>query len=182
MMDRLEDYIKKNRKDLDKYTPPVRIWDEISRSLRKGRISAVRWFSAAAMVIVIFTTAALFYVAQNRKNNILAERENSVLLQTDPQLQETEIYYNTQVNYLFSEAIPLLNANPELKKELLSDMSHIDSLCSDIKNDLKDNVANQEVIEALVNNYRVKIRILEDMLAYLRQNKEVPKNKKDHAL
>jgi hypothetical protein len=43
-------------------------------------------------------------------------------------------------------------------------MSELDSVYIDLKADLKDNMANQEVIEAIIENYRMKISILEDLL------------------
>jgi 3-hydroxyacyl-CoA dehydrogenase len=43
-------------------------------------------------------------------------------------------------------------------------MSELDSMYYDLKSDLKDNMANQEVIEAIIENYRLKITILEDIL------------------
>jgi hypothetical protein len=58
----------------------------------------------------------------------------------------------------------------------------IDSICSEIKKDLKDNVANQDVIEALIQNYRIKIRLLEDMLELLKENEENPVKSKSHEL
>ena len=91
---------------------------------------------------------------------------DSIMTQENPQLKETEIYYNNLVNSLYREATPLLTGNPEIKKELTTDISHLDSICIEIKKDLKDNVANQEVVEALIQNYRIKIRLLEDMLDY----------------
>jgi hypothetical protein len=181
-MDRLEEHIKKNREDLDVYTPSPEIWDEITKGIHAGKSNKIRWFSAAAMIVVIFTTAALFYVGENRKKAALQSRDEALIMKVNPQLQETEIYYNNQVNFLYSEAKPLLAGHPDIKKELLSDMAQIDSLCADIKNDLKDNVANKEVIEALINNYRIKIKILEDMLVLLKQNEnDHPKND-THAL
>jgi hypothetical protein len=181
-MDRLEEHIKKNREDLDMHTPSPKIWNEITKGMHAGKQNRIRRFSAAAMIIVIFTTAALFYVGENRKKAVLLSRSEALIMKANPQLQETEIYYNNQVNFLYSEAKPLLAGHPDIKKELLSDMSQIDSLCADIKNDLKDNVANKEVIEALINNYRIKIKILEDMLVLLKQNEnDHPKND-THAL
>jgi 3-hydroxyacyl-CoA dehydrogenase len=47
-------------------------------------------------------------------------------------------------------------------------MSELDSLYSALKADLKDNVANQEVIEAIIENYRLRIAILEELLAELK--------------
>ena len=37
-----------------------------------------------------------------------------------------------------------------------------------MKADLKDNVANQEVIEAIIENYRLRIAILEELLTELK--------------
>ena len=80
------------------------------------------------------------------------------------------------------EATPLLTKNPEIKKELNIDLSQLDSICSDLKKDLKDNVSNQEVVEALIQNYRIKIRLLEDMLTILKENENNPEKKKSHEL
>ena len=95
------------------------------------------------------------------------------------QLNETEIYYNNLISAIYREAAPLLTTNPEINKELTEDLSRLDSIGSDIRKDLKDNIANQEVVEALIQNYRIKIRLLEDILNLLKENDDNPgKNKK----
>jgi hypothetical protein len=182
-MDRLEEYIRKNRGDLDKYTPSNEIWSRIDQSIRKGRIKRTRWMAAAAMIIVIFGTAVLFYLGEDKKNfGAISRNGDALIMKTNPDLNETEIYYNNLVNDLYSKATPLLTGNPELEKELFSDLSHLDSICTDIKKDLKDNISNQEVIEALINNYRIKIRILEEMLNTLDVKENNPQKKESHAL
>jgi hypothetical protein len=98
------------------------------------------------------------------------------------QLKESEFYYNNLLNSLYTEATPMLTANPEIQKELNYDISHIDSLCLEIKKDLKDNIANKEVIEALIQNYRIKIRLLEDILTVLKENENNPEKKKNYEL
>lgn len=182
-MDRLEEYIRKNREDLDRYAPSKEIWNRISRNIRKSRINRIRWLSSAAMIIVIFTTAALFYLGEDKRNfGIISRDGDALVMKANPDLEETEIYYNNLVNNLYSEATPLLTGFPDIEKELISDFSQLDSICTDIKKDLKDNVANQEVIEAMINNYRIKIHILEDMLNTLKENENNPQKNDDHAL
>jgi len=169
-MDKIEDYIRNNRKDLDKYTPSPESWKRIKAAVKKRKTPLI-WLSAAAMIVVILGTAALYYVWENKGKSLLTSKEiEAILEKTDPHLKETEIYYNNLVNNLYSEATPLLTDYPDIEKELFKDLSEIDSICTDIKRDLKDNIANQEVIEALINNYRIKIRLLEDMLNILKQN------------
>lgn len=182
-MDKLEEYIRKNREELDQHIPSPEVWKGINRSMKKGRSFYIRWLSAAAMITVIFATAALFYIGDRRnRTTIFPGNGDTRTAGNNTLLNETEIYYNTQVNNLYQQASPLLTKYPEVEKELVSDMAHIDSICADIKKDLKDNISNQEVIEALINNYRLKIRILEDMLDLINQDEIDPVKNKSHEL
>ncbi len=167
-MDRLEEYIREKKDDLDKYEPSPEVWRGIRKKMHSGRRRLAGWLSAAAMIAVILGTAALFYLANHNK--------------THPELVESEIYYNNLINDLFSQATPLLTGYPDLQKELLTDMSQIDSICADIKKDLRDNVDNQEVIEALISNYRIKTRILEEMLEALRHDENNTEKKTNNAI
>jgi CHASE3 domain sensor protein len=182
-MDKLEEQIRKNREDLDRYSPSSGVWKKIKKGLKKDKSPISRWLSIAAMVIVILGTALVFFTQRNRwsdNNNELSK--DSGLTPANPHLKETEIYYNNMVNSLYREATPLLTGNPEIENELNTDISHLDSICSEIKKDLKDNIANQEVVEALIQNYRIKIRLLEEMLIILKENENNPEKKRSYGL
>jgi hypothetical protein len=178
-MDKLEEYIRKNREELDRYNAPSNIRRKIRKDLRTKTLTR-KWMSIAAMIVVIFGTAIVLFKPAYRwsgKNN----GKEDVLAQ-NPQLKETEIYYSQLVNSLYKEAAPLLTKNPEVREELNNDLSQLDSICADLKKDLKDNISNQEVMEALIRNYRIKINILEDMLTVLKENNNNPQKKKSHEL
>jgi len=181
-MDKLEEHIRKNREELDNYSPSPEVWNGISKSMRSGKLKVTGWLSAAAMIVVILTTSVLFYKGEWNKTIFLTRDSDAQLMKTNPQVIEAEIYYNSLFNSLYSEATPLLTTQPEIKKELFSDLSQLDSLCADIKKDLKDNVDNQNVIEALIKNYRIKTEILEDMLDLLKQNETDPLKNNSHVL
>jgi hypothetical protein len=184
-MDKLEDFIRKNREDLDLYEPSSGTWKRIEKELKDKKTGFKRWMSIAAMLVVILGTAVVMFrlgtMWSDSGNRQSAIEETN---QYSPHLKETEIYYTNLVNSLYQEATPLLTGNPEIKKELTNDMSQLDSICTDIKRDLKDNVANQEVVEALIQNYRIKIRLLEDMLIILKEkeNDNNPEKTKSHEL
>jgi hypothetical protein len=182
-MDKLEEQIRKNREDLDRYSPSSAIWRKINRQINNKRFTTRQVLSLAAMFIVILGTSLLLIRsgilhtgAAGIKTGISKEESGNT------QLRETEFYYNNLVNSLYREATPMLTGNPEIQKELTSDMSHIDSICLEIKRDLKDNVANQEVVEALIQNYRIKIQLLEDMLYVLKENENNPVKEKSHEI
>jgi Tfp pilus assembly protein PilN len=182
-MDKLEEHIRKNREDLDRYSPPKGIWRNIRRKLNKEKSPAKQWLSIAAMIVVILGTAVLFFKPEYRWSSANRQKNNiEDLTSVTPQLKESETYYNNLINSLYTEAKPLLTNNPEIKKELTSDLSQLDSICTDLKKDLKDNIANQDVVEALIQNYRIKTRILEDMLKVLKENENNPEKVKSHEL
>jgi hypothetical protein len=182
-MDRLEEQIRRNREDLDRYDAREGLWKGIRKKLKKENSTIRQWISIAAMFIVILGTALLLFrpVFRWSESNRHGKNDDSYM-QHNPQLKETEVYYNNLVNSLYSEATPLLTNNPEIKNELNTDLAHLDSICVGIKKDLKDNISNQDVVEALIQNYRIKIHILEDMLKVLRENEPNPVKKQNHEL
>lgn len=170
-MDNLEKFIKENRQQLDVYKPEKKVWKSIRSATAKKRTLSLNSFMKAAMILLMLGTGYILlrtgngkiYNGKNGSDNVGGYSENALLY-------ETELYYGNLINDLYKKASPFLTVNPEIESELKSDFSGLDSLCNDIKADLKDNVANQEVIEALILNYRAKIQILEDMLLILDEN------------
>ena len=182
-MDKLEEHIRKNRADLDRYSPPKGIWRSISKKLNNRKSHYRQGLSIAAIIAVILGTAVIFFRPEYRWSDSNRGKTGADdFSRMTPQLKETEAYYNNLVNTLYKEASPLLTNNPEIKKELNSDFSHLDSICADIRKDLKDNISNQDVVEALIQNYRIKIQILEDMLKVLKKNDTIPEKIKSHEL
>jgi len=180
-MDNLEEYIRKHREEMDRYKPSPAIWRRIRKELKTS--NNLRWLSIAAMITVILGTAVVLYrPGYKLSQKTAAENSSKPIMKSSTQLMETEIYYNNLANSLYLEATPMLARYPEIEKELFTDISQLDSICSDIKKDLKDNVANQDVIEALIQNYRLKISLLEDMLSILMQNEENPEKSESHEL
>jgi ABC-type cobalt transport system substrate-binding protein len=181
-MDKLEEHIRQNRDDLDRYTPHSGIWRKIRKQLARENSLTKQWLSIAAIIVVILGTALFFFRPELRWSGADHKNSEDHFTRLDPQLKETETYYNNLVNSLYTEVTPLLTNNPVINKELNADLSHLDSICVDLKKDLKDNISNQEVIGALIQNYRIKIRILEDMLTLLKTNENNPEKKKGNEL
>lgn len=182
-MDNLEEYIRKHREEMDLRRPPAGIWNRIVKELHTSGHKRYWWISVAAMVAVVIGSAMiLLFPGSKLSQMITGSAGHRTILLGNAQLKETEIYYNNLANTLYREATPMLVKNPEIEKELFQDISQIDSICREIKKDLKDNVANQEVIEALIQNYRIKIRILEDILQTLRENDDNKGKNKGHEL
>lgn len=182
-MDRLEEYIRKKRDDLDIYKPSPGLWRGIKKDLKRDRQPFRQWGSVAATVAVITATSVIFYLigkgSRNNDGSLISGRGFTVV---SSQLKEAETYYSNQINLLYREAAPMLTGYPELKCELESDISQIDSIYAVLRKDLRDNIANQDVVEALIQNYMIKIKILKEMLVILKENENNPEKSRSYEL
>lgn len=165
MKDRLEKYVIEHRDEFDMLEPNDALWQGIEKKMKKEKNHSLRFYSSriaavAAIFIVSFFVQKFFF----NKSDIYKEI---------PELAEAENYYSGLINAKLEEVKPMLNEFPDIKQELEYDLSELDSVYTNLREDLKDNVANQEVIEAMIENYRLRIDILEEMMHFLdRQNED----------
>lgn len=163
-MDELEKHIRNNREAMDIHDPDPSVWNKIETQLpRKSRKNTPPlWKAAAAVIVAVVALTALL-----RTTGITGARDNTAL----SLVRETEQYYNSLLASLYTEAEPMLTANPVIRTELEAGMSELDTISMSIREDLKDNVATEEVIDALIRNYRLRIDLLEDMLSVMNERK-----------
>jgi len=174
-MDELEKHIINHREEMDIHDPKPGLWSRIEKDLpgSERRLRAFLW-RAAAVIIVVGAGLALTFRSMESSG-----------LKNNPEMRlvrETDIYYNNLISSLYKEAEPMLTSNPDVKSELNIGMSELDSLSRQIREDLRDRVANREVIEALIHNYRLRIELLEDMLSVMREAEESNTNKETYEL
>ncbi len=171
MKDKLEKFVLSNREEFDSYDPDPKIWDRIKSNLRPGK--SVNWrliISRVAAVLLIFIISFMI-------NRFLEEGFPKITLVKDkeveiPELKEAENYYSGLLNEKLNEIKPILSACPSLQEELNYDLNQLDSIYAELKNDLKDNIANQEVIDAMIQNYRLRISILEEILSEIKPDND----------
>jgi hypothetical protein len=176
MSDRLEEFVKQHHEQFDQREPDPAVWLKINpgkTGTEKGR-RPMRWLRIAAAVAVIFagSTAGIYFLTGE---NAKQDQYGSELYK---EMVETEQYYSQMVADRYDELKPLLASNPAASEMLDADMEELDEVYGELKEDLKDNADNTEVIEAMILNYRVKLEILEDLLNQLKE-KENQDDEKD---
>lgn len=173
MSDRFEDFIREHSAEFDLHEPDMALWNKIEKDIAPKRVINWRFYvSRAAVILLIFGASFLAQQLWLKKDSGGIKIKHQTARIVIPELQEAEVYYSGLISEKLQEVKPLLKENPSLKKELDADLGELDSIYSNLKNDLKDNIANDEVIEAMIQNYRLRISILEDMLMYLKSDDE----------
>lgn len=176
MKDSLEEYIKNNRESFDLHEPSPEIWNRISNKSDKNNFSKYTWLSIAASVLVIISVS-IFYYSLNNQNTInkISASIDSTQYSLPTEIQEAEVFYTTLINKKMLELGSLENSDQELMTDVNNDFSQLDSIYIDLKKELNSNVANEELIEAMIQNYRTKLSILEELLTTI-QSKNIAQN------
>jgi len=177
MSDRLEEFVKQHREEFDLREPDPSVWLKINPAnapMVKER-RPLRWLRIAAAIAVIFagSAAGIYYLTGGSSEAELAS--NALYIE----MQETEAFYTNMVAERYRELQPFLAADPVAHEMLNADLEELDQVYKELKEDLKDNMANPEVIEAMILNYRVKLEILEDLLNQLKEKENQDYEKDD---
>jgi hypothetical protein len=167
MKDRLEQFISDNRGQFDLYEPDDRLWAGIESGIRQKKTLRIGWKGLlwrAAVVVLIFGASFLLQEYLHQRRGMISEREQTKILREIPELEEADIYYTGLLDEKLRLLEPLISEHPELGVSLNQDLSELDSIYLELHKDLRDNIANDEVVEAMIQNYVLKIQILEDLL------------------
>jgi hypothetical protein len=166
MSDRLEEFVRSNKESFDRHEPDPSLWLKINPGKpQTDKRSHLNWLRYAASIALIFAgfSAGIYFLGFGSGS------ENTIQSQLSQEIEETEVYYRTLLNERYSELKTYLADDQETHEMLLSDMEELDEIYEELKVDLNDDVSNPEVIEAMIQNYRIKLEILEDLLLQLKE-------------
>lgn len=163
--DPLESFVRDNRHEFDRLEPSDKVWEAISGRLdeqprvRSGKFS---WLKVAAMIAVVVLGSAVVYRGLQP-----GDKQSAQVLPLDPEVQElmeAEAYYAQEVTGKMVEIEKCYQVNPELKSEIEGDLNELEQMYLSLKNDLQDNIANKEVIEAMIENNRNRVKLVDEVL------------------
>lgn len=166
--DRLEEFVNGNRHEFDRMEPSDKIWESISKQLDKKPkqpIRWMRWMKVAAVVALISLIPAIVYQVIFPEQN-----ETAKAVQIDPEVQElmeAEAFYAQEVSGKLAEIQKCYKVYPELKGEIDDDLKELETMYRSLKSDLKENISNKEVIEAMIENNRNRMKLVDDVLAQI---------------
>lgn len=163
--DRLESFVNENRHEFDHMEPSDKIWDAINSRLNeepKQKVRRFYWMKIAAVAVVILLIPTLIYQLKFSE-----QRKMAKAVQMDPEVQElieAEAYYAEEVSGKLAEIQKCYTVHPEIKLEVEDDLNELESMYHLLKNDLKENISNKEVIEAMIENNRNRMKLVDDVL------------------
>ncbi len=167
MKKKLEEYVAQNREAFDEFRiDKERLWDRIEKELPQSTTKVIplwrrtRWQVAVSIVLII--GGGMFFT--NRMNDPFANQE----------LQEVDNYYGTLIN----RQVTLIKNNPNLTEKERADflllIDDLDAEYAKLKLELKEGINDKKIMQAIINNYRKKIQLMENLM-----NKSYPSKKEE---
>lgn len=105
---------------------------------------------------------------KKKENNI--KHKNNIKKQVNfenKELVEADAYYAEIIKKKKAEIFNCTADNPDVKKEINNEFGQLDKAFKALQNDLKENVDNSQVIDAMIQNYRMKLEVLEYMKTHV---------------
>ncbi|HAH22907.1 MAG TPA: hypothetical protein DCL77_03955, partial [Prolixibacteraceae bacterium] len=166
--DRLESFVKDNRHEFDHLEPSDKLWEVISIRLDEQPAKRRKFtlLKVAAMIAVVAISSAIVY-------NVLvpAPQQAASAVKVDPEVQElmeAEAFYAQEVSGRMAEIQKCYKVNPELKSEIEGDLNELETMYRSLKNDLRENISNKEVIEAMIENNRNRVKLVDEVLEQIK--------------
>lgn len=163
--DRLESFVEENRHEFDYMEPSEKVWEAINLKLDQDQKKPERKFlllKIAALIVLVLAIPAVIYL---QSGNTRFGAKNNVPV--DPEIQElmeAEAYYAEEVSGKLAEIQKCYKVHPELKSEIETDLSELESMYISLKKDLHENISNREVIEAMIENNRNRMKLVDEVL------------------
>ncbi|MAT55109.1 MAG: hypothetical protein CMN32_11560 [Saprospirales bacterium] len=162
MMDKLEKFIHENRQQFDSEVPDLSIWSNIQEKLDEKPAPRVRWIRrlrvAAAVLALLFAGGAMGVYWSSSQNNVTA------LADVSPEYAEMQQYYDQQIQSKLAQLASYNQADA-----VVTDIDELDEIYRELQEELKNTPAGnrEQVVQAMIENYKAKIDILEQVLQKL---------------
>jgi len=187
-MDKLKNFIDENKAEFEMFTAPDSLWADISKQLQQPEKEEVKKAKPAKTVkmyaisrpammrvaasIILLLTIGIGWITY--KIDALGD-----VAKNNPQLSKTEQHYDEVFHAKLTE-LKQYEQDDLYDPDLLTDIQELERIYDELRNDLKEDANNEQVVEAMVRNYRIRIELLERMLDEIKTKKNPKQDEKDN--
>ena len=185
MNDPLEEFVRKNRQEFDSERPSERSWNQIKMDLplKPSKIRTIsmprKWIYAAASILALAAAVIVFQGIQLRtlkQSADLPAEEVNEQVQTDWELPAQLTSLDQQLKAQEAYSSDFLSDFPEESDDLNVELSELENEFERLKEELGHQYAPDEILEAMEENYRIKLELIEATLQHIRQSNKVIEN------
>lgn len=166
MSNKIEGFIKDNKKAFDEKGPSDQLWERIAAELDKKKhpkstLKLYQWMSITAMLLV----SAGIYITYNYKqaNTQVDVADISV------EFGKREVSFVKQIEEKKDSLAVYAAANPALYKNFTADLKNLDEDYEKLKVQLPESPNQLLIVKAMVKNREMQLQILKQQLMIINQ-------------
>lgn len=175
----LERFICDHREAFDTEIPDLRVWSEVAASLPddkpKARVISIGWHrhllraAASVALLVIGLSAGIWYAGNNQS-------EAMSMADVSQEYAELQKYYEQDIT---SKKEKLAVFAGSRSADVMQDLDQLDRVMEELQQELANvpPANRQQVVRAMIENYKAKAAILERVLEYLDNSQTPGRNK-----
>lgn len=187
--DKLKNFIQDNLEDFDTEMPSTNLWEKIKDEkvdkiipLEQSEKPATKviklnpiWYKVAVAVLMV--TNAYFIFLLNDENTatqiVEVKQPQGEIIQEKPvsplyaEFAEVELVYMSKVNVKVQELKNFESEFPQENEEILQELEELSTDFNELKNEIDAEVMDEVILQAMVENYQIRLQILEDILAQI---------------
>lgn len=170
-MDNFEKHIRENASEFDEHKADrSKMWAKISKELEVEEPKVIPFWRSPklriAATLLILIGLAGFIGLQVLKSNTTAETQYA-----SKELLDIDMHYKGLVSYQVQLVQNSPNLSEEDKIEFLSFMDELDAEYEQLRIEMRNNLDNELVLEAIVSNYKQRIELIEKLLKQINDSK-----------
>ncbi len=171
----LDEFITNNRNLLDSEEPDDGHEDRFRARLGhlKKKTAPMKTmkllFRVASIFLVIASLSFLAYKYTGINESAVSQK--MALSQVSDEYKEVEEYYQKTIDKKLTRLENLRCENSiEQKKSVYDDLKELDTMYSDLQNELVHNANDERIINAMINSYQMKANVIDKVLAHAEPN------------
>ncbi len=180
MKNRLENFIRDNKKEFDELEPPVALWDKIEKQMdekqilqpKKERVVRLSFLLKMAASIILVLSAGLWFYQYQAKQAMDLSNIN-------PQLAQQQVHYASVIEIKRNELKRIEKEEPKLYQEFSSEIRKMDESYQKLKNDLPNSPNQEETVKAMIRNLQIQTQVLNQQLDIIQQINKAKKEQKN---
>lgn len=127
---------------------------------------------AAIFVLVIGVSWLFFNLGKLQHSQPIVDLEITPA-QFSNELLEAEVFFTEQVSLKKKEVLSLASTNDAATQQIMRELQKLELQYLDLKDELLVNRSNEQIINAMIENYRLRLSVMERLLQQLKKSNKV---------
>jgi hypothetical protein len=179
MSDRLKKHIE--QQELSEFTPPsghearfmarLQTLESQNEQPKRGMSDRFKWMAIAASLAILMTLGISVWDLNNGAEPVMADQKME-LQEVSPEMKSAEQFLMAELAKKKEKATEIVATDPDLKG-FIDQLNQLENDYEQLELELNNNRDNERIIAGMIQNYRLRLELLERLFAKYQTKKRL---------